>query len=177
MSLTEIERNKYRRIWEIDEYRSYSPGIKYIDRFLAMTEPDSVIDFGCGTGRAALVLHHRGYIVTAVDFAENSIEVELPFVNACLWEDIGVAPVRYGYCTDVMEHIPTEKVDDVLENITSLCDEVFFSISFRDDSFGKFIDEQLHMTVRKADWWSQKLSNYGEITRATADGVFYLVTK
>jgi hypothetical protein len=44
----------------------------------------------------------------------------------------------YGFCTDVLEHIPTEDVDKVLDNCLSACQNVFFQIATVDDVMGGF---------------------------------------
>ena len=65
-------------------------------------------------------------------------------------------------CADVMEHIPEEHVDEVLENIKKYCQEdgyLLFSIS-GNPAFKKFIDgENLHCTIQDSDWWSKKISS------------------
>ncbi len=71
----------------------------------------------------------------------------------------------YGMCCDVMEHIPTDQVDAVLENILENSKHVFFQISTVDDAFGNHpdIDEPLHLTVRNYQWWLKKFVQHGVI--------------
>jgi SAM-dependent methyltransferase len=47
--------------------------LKFVERHLAT--PGSVIDLGCGTGRAAVPLAQRGFRVTAVDLSEPMLRV------------------------------------------------------------------------------------------------------
>ena len=66
-------------------------------------------------------------VVTLVDFAENALDEEVK--NACVTQPTRISwlqadlnkPLRvhaaYGYCTDVMEHIPPDEVDMVLGTI------------------------------------------------------------
>lgn len=168
------EQQKYQKMWLIDDYRKSSPGENLVRTFLLMSRPDTVIDFGAGTGRAAKTLQDKGYQVTAVDIAPNALETNVPFVHACLWEDLDLHPAVYGYCTDVMEHIPTEKVDAVLANITELCEYAFFNISFQPDNFGKRINDTLHLTVRPFEWWTETLSKHGKVIESSQSGNFYL---
>jgi hypothetical protein len=62
-----------------------------------------------------------------------------------------------------MEHIPTEHVEAVVENIMGLCNQVFFQICLVDDHFGEVIGEHLHLTVQSYDWWHDLLSKHGEV--------------
>ena len=67
----------------------------------------------------------------------------------------------FGFCTDVMEHIPTEDVGLVVGNIMEACDEVFFQISTQPDVFGKMIGQSLHHTVQNHRWWSRRFKQMG----------------
>jgi len=158
---------KYGKMWAHPEYRAVSPGEQLAQTFLAQARPKrgaSVIDFGCGTGRGALMLAVLGQMnVTMVDFVGNCLDPEvrdmlttqahtLRFVKADLEKPLPVA-AEYGFCTDVMEHIPTDKINDVLNNVLLSAQHVFFSISTVDDSCGVLIGETLHLSVFPYAWW------------------------
>ncbi len=165
------EQAKYERMWGIGAYRDFAPGEHAAQVFLAQANPkfgDHVIDFGAGTGRGALMLALMGRVsVTMVDFAENCLDEDvrnalttqhgaLKFVKADLRKHIPVG-AKYGFCTDVMEHIPTEEVNQTLVNILRSAQHVFFQISLMDDHFGKEIGEKLHLTVQPFQWWKDRL--------------------
>jgi SAM-dependent methyltransferase len=65
-------------------------------------------------------------------------------------------------CADVMEHIPEEFVDDALKQMRRWCEPDgigLFSISGR-PAFKSFGDgENLHITMKPLDWWTDKLDN------------------
>jgi 2-polyprenyl-3-methyl-5-hydroxy-6-metoxy-1,4-benzoquinol methylase len=164
---------KYGRLWAMPEYRKDSPGELLAQTFLAQARPRSgaeVIDFGCGTGRGALMLALLGNLkVTMVDFVRNSLDPEiqdalttqahaLRFVKADLEQPLSVA-APYGFCIDVMEHIPPDRVDKVLNNILRAAQHVFFSIATVKDNCGALIGEQLHLTVESYTWWLRKLAD------------------
>jgi 2-polyprenyl-3-methyl-5-hydroxy-6-metoxy-1,4-benzoquinol methylase len=68
------EQKKYIKCWDHEPYRRFSPGENCLETFVEAAQPAkgcTVIDWGCGTGRAALKLHEHGLDVTAVDFAYN----------------------------------------------------------------------------------------------------------
>ena len=119
MNIEAVEQQKYESIWKFDSYRQTAPGEVFVDFFMEITqaqEGDKVIDFGAGTGRAALGLQKRGLDVYAVDIAENCLdpepaaELKRPLILANLWKPLELAPVKYGFSSDVLEHIPPEHV-------------------------------------------------------------------
>lgn len=161
--LEQQEREKYLKCWNLDKYRDYSPGEHLVERAvtdLGMTSFETVIDFGCGTGRPAKKFQDLEFQVLGVDFAPNCLETDVPFIDACLWELPEIA-ADWGFCTDVMEHIPTEMVPKVLEEIwASTKKGAFFQIALTKDSFGDRIGERLHLTVKPTDWWIDRLSSH-----------------
>lgn len=159
------EAEKYRRMWAIPGYRTLAPGEDCADQFLSIAQPSGlVIDFGCGTGRGGLKIKQAGCDVLLVDFADNCRDPEaagLPFMLADLSKPMDGLRARYGYCTDVMEHIPTDQVRDVVQNVMGCVDEAFFQISTVPDEMGACINQQLHLTVRPHAWWKQLFLDLG----------------
>ncbi len=161
---------KYGQMWRHPEYREIAPGEDYAQTFMAVAQPRqgaTVTDFGCGTGRGALLLALVGGLnVTMVDFVNECLDEDiramlphqahaLRFVKADL--EVGPLPVsEYGYCTDVMEHIPTAKVPRVLDNLLHAAQYVFFLISTLPDNCGTLIGETLHLTVQPYAWWLEQ---------------------
>jgi len=152
------ERDKYTRMWQIDAYRTYSPGEVAAPTFLGLVKVEGkgpVIDFGCGTGRGGLALAKAGLDVMLTDFVSGCRDQEalvLPFIE---WDLTRPCPLRapYGYCCDVMEHIPPDDVEKVILHIMRSAETVFFQISTTRDSFGAVIGQQLHLSVHPHDWW------------------------
>lgn len=159
------EEEKYERMWLHSDYREIAPGEHCVETFVALTKPGKVIDLGCGTGRAALRLHAAGYEVLLLDFAGNCRDPEalmLPFAKHDLTKPL-TDRAEYGFCTDVMEHIPPEQVDVVLDNIFEACENVFFQIALYEDIGGDLIGKRLHLSLHPHAWWAQKLVWYGDI--------------
>jgi len=161
---------KYGRLWAHPEYRTVAPGEQLAQVFLAQAHPKpgaEVLDFGCGTGRGALMLALLGGLrVTMLDFVNNCLDEEvramlttqahaLRFLKADLEQKLPVA-APYGFCTDVLEHIPPAKVDAVLNNILLAAQHVFFSISTVEDSCGALIGEPLHLSLHPFAWWMEQ---------------------
>lgn len=161
------ERDKYRLLWQFDNYRVMSPGELVADAFLELMQPDGlVIDFGCGTGRAARKIHDAGVPVLLIDFADNCRDheaMDLPFIEADLARPCP-ARGRVGLCTDVMEHIPEHQVERVLANMFEAVPRMFFQIDTEADLCGAFIGHELHVTIWPHARWRAVLSRYGTVT-------------
>ena len=172
MSLEESEREKYRRAYTRERYRSGSPHKRCLPRIqteIAHYKPAKYANFGCGSGLLDRHLLQRtpGILVDHVsvlwDDVKNHKNLE-KFIEGSLFGDFDHFRVPYAVSTDVMEHIPTEMVDKVLENIASRAEICFFQISMNHSGEK---DEQkygghLHLTVERPDWWTKRLSNWYE---------------
>lgn len=157
MSADTSERIKYEKMWAIDGYRKNSPGEKGAVQFLDFNPNGStLVDLGCGTGRAGKRLSSR-FKVTLFDIADNCLDpgISLPFVHGVLWEALPKAD--WGFCCDVLEHIPTDKVDEVLDRMSDAYKGVYLRIFLKEDKFGKEIGEDLHLTVKPYCWWDEKI--------------------
>lgn len=157
-----LEREKYRKIWERPEYRQWSPGAAAVDNFLKGVDwmlGQSVVDLGCGTGRAGAALAERGLDVTLLDFMHSAVEFpDMKFIEACLWDIPETQWFDWAFCVDVMEHIPTSMVTQTLGNIHNIIRRGgYFQIALFEDGCGRMIGETLHMTVKSADWWYKEL--------------------
>jgi len=162
------ERDKYRSMWNVPDYRNVSPGEGCVKQFLELVKPDGLIlDFGCGTGRASLALYGAGHRSFLIDFADNCRDQEalnLPFLE---WDLTSPLPMtaEFGFCCDVMEHLPTDQVDVVIANIMDAASTTYFQISTLHDYFGGTVSTSLHLTVRPAGWWAATFENLGyEVT-------------
>jgi hypothetical protein len=167
------EQEVYEKMWTVPDYRKISPGELAAQTFFEVAKPkkgDEIIDFGCGTGRGGLMMHFMGGLnTTMTDFAENCLDPDL--VTACekfpdtirfIQHDLNdpfPRHTKYGYCTDVMEHIPPDECDKVLENILLAAEFVFFRISTCQDVMGPmYVRRPLHLNVQGYSWWLRKLA-------------------
>lgn len=194
------EASKYIKLWGLDDksYRNVAPGESLVETFLDWAQPNkgmSVIDWGCGTGRASKKLYEWPCLsldVTMVDFAYNCLDddikklskdnKDLRFIEEDLTEKSDLQS-EYGICTDVMEHIPTDDVDKVLTNILYASKHVFFQISTAEDIFSDHPeydeDTDLHLTVKDYHWWLQKFADQKVIVNRSMDvgnAVLFYVT-
>lgn len=169
------EAEKYRRMWEIEAYRVNAPGEACVERFLEVAKPSGhIIDFGCGTGRAALKLADAGFPVITLDFVDNCrdpMALGLPFFVHDLRDGPFHIRTAFGFCADVMEHIEPDKVDTVIANIMETARSVFFQISTVPDQMGVLIGQPLHLTVRPFKWWRETFERVGSVEWSDHDAI------
>lgn len=171
------EKEKYSEIWNIDEYKGAdSPGLENVKNFIKVLNPPSwasVIDLGCGSGLAGIELEKLGFDTWYLDITSMALLSDVnkdKFIESPLWKNWGNAKHfkwEYGYCCDVLEHIPTEYVMLCVSQILRRCEVAWLHISQMPDKFGPLLlGEDLHLTVRPFTWWLLRLQTLGEVTDA-----------
>lgn len=175
------ETAKYEKVWAIPEYGNYSPGEEMARAFreIADPKPDSaILDIGCGSGKGALALGDE-FDRYLLDLTPDGLVPEakgLPFLRKSIWEPWD-DHWDYGYCADVMEHLPPEFTMLAVKNILDHCDKAFFQICFMPDHFGQKIGEPLHLTVCPFEWWLAHFKEFGTVIEARdllQNGLFYV---
>ena len=184
MSIYTEERQKYEEVWNVPNYGDYSPGEKYADMFGCISEcrsGQSVLDVGSGSGKGALKLvREYGLRVCMMDITPEGILPEaqhLPFIEHCIWKKFPNIHADYGYCCDVLEHIPPEYTMLSICNMLECCDYLFLNISTVEDNFGHAIGQPLHLTVQPYLWWLERLEQITEVLEARdliISGVYYV---
>jgi SAM-dependent methyltransferase len=162
----------YERMWSVDAYRKESPGKTVLPNFLSIATPqlnDRILDIGCGTGKASVEMHQRGFTdIILMDFAKNCLDdstknllAQYPTSVRFVQHDITTPfPITatFGYCTDVMEHLDPSQVRNSLMQMKSAVEFLYLRISTRPDVMGKLIGERLHLTVYPIEWWLDVLN-------------------
>lgn len=174
------EKQKYDTIWgAFPEYRQDSPADYLIPVFLSYFEneikpKDTFLDFGCGPGRSTILALEAQMRVHLVDISENCLDPEIfllhlkkavQFTQGCLWDlPSEVKPAKWIICFDVLEHIPETKVEACLKGMSARMTEGgFFSIYLAEENFGQAIGQKLHLTIKPAEWWREKVAHYFRI--------------
>ena len=171
------ERDKYAEIWTtVPEYRNISPGKQNVERFMKVMQPrpeSTIIDLGSGTCLAGLEFERLGFRSWYLDItsAAKPDEVENKrFIESPLWGNWRFPHSGkgwdYGFCCDVLEHIPTEYTMLCLDRIIKNCTLSWLQIALVEDGMGGAIGETLHMTVRPFDWWLIRLATLGKVLDA-----------
>lgn len=109
----------------------------------------NVLDYGCGKGTLSL------FLVKVTNYDPAVEEFSTPPTDK---RDLVV-------CTDVLEHVEPEYLDNVLDHIYSLTGNVaFFVISTRPSKRVLFDGRNAHLIVEDEEWWKDKLKKHFRIT-------------
>lgn len=163
------EAGKYERAWQMPGYRDQSDGAPVLERaFEAMgCQPgETLIDWGCGSGRDAAWFANRGLQVTGFDIAANCLDPSIR--NICLtvgtlWNPPDDLMAEYAFSADVLEHVPPEFIHDALQAIALRTRKAaYIQVDTVEDTSGKQMNppEILHLTVQPAEWWGEQLRKY-----------------
>jgi SAM-dependent methyltransferase len=172
---SQYELQKYEKVFRLSQRYKTKSGLNAyksedrIRRVIQQRRCETAIDFGCGNGSAAILLREAGVeFVTLLDFipdvylhpdVRSLISAgHVQFIRTSLWNAEPPAS-DFGVCTDVMEHIPEKHVDEVLAVIARSVEVCVFRIALFGGKAERDID-QLHVTVRPAEWWAEKLKKH-----------------
>jgi 2-polyprenyl-3-methyl-5-hydroxy-6-metoxy-1,4-benzoquinol methylase len=120
--------------------------LKIVSKLRKKYKCTSVLDYGCGTGDLS---KKAPYWVSNYDPAIDEYS-KLP------------EPADLIVCTDVMEHIEPELLDNVMGHLKELTQKfAYFVIATRPDTSKTLPDgSNPHKIVNDAKWWVNKLSEY-----------------
>lgn len=165
-ALAERERSKYERMYERPEYRQVSPGmtaapaaLMAFEVVLGAAPGDTVLDWGCGLGRATAWLREKGYDARGMDLVDVREDPGVPFVLGNVWNPPPELEASdWAYSVDVMEHVPETLVGTVLRVMRRYTRRgAYFQIATIRDQCGLLIGERLHLTIRPLAWWRARL--------------------
>ena len=133
--------------------KSYgNASVKLLARFLPHIRelgPASIMDYGCGQS-------------TLVDFLKYSPSVKVFRYDPAIAE-IAAKPVEKVDLiinTDVLEHIPEEDLNDLLNDIATTAKHAIFSIDMSPSQHLLPDGRNAHITIRQSGWWKDKLSEH-----------------
>lgn len=205
MTIRARETETYGDVWGTlgEAYDAWSPGLEYLPLFLDRVGDTrgTLLDAGCGSGRAAVALATAGFAVTLCDLTDDGLHASartLPFVASVLWTDL--TPVAYCaalradhaarpapatqpvvdwvYCCDVLEHVPEGLTMLTVHQLCAIArHEVFLVVSHQPDRNGFWVGHPLHHTVQPFVWWRDHLAEVTQIREARDlihHGVFWL---
>ena len=148
-----------------------------IEKMIKKPQPLSVVDFGCSGGGLVFDFLLRGHFAIGLEGSDFSLKSQRThwrvIPNHLFTCDITkpfhivrnskpLKKVDLVTAWEFFEHIPTESIKCVFDNIDNLIDSNGFfvgsigtSVSFASDG------HPLHMTVEPKSWWEQKFLEHG----------------
>lgn len=128
-------------------YRHADRVIKLIKHF----EATSVLDWACGKGTLAPALRERGVTIPIGEYDPGMPGKDTP-----------PEPADVLVCTDALEHIEPECLDDVLAEITRLTLKVGHLVIATQPDRTKLLPDgrNPHLIVQPAGWWRERLRPY-----------------
>lgn len=118
-------------------------------------EVKSILDYGAGKGRVWTSGGLRTYV------RRKGVEVKLYEPGLPEWSELLNKRFDLVVCTDVMEHVPEDEIDAVLNNINIRCSKYcLFTIDTRPASkVFPGTKDNVHVTIKSEDWWRDKVKN------------------
>lgn len=120
--------------------------------FINLLRPKSVLDYGSGKSK---LVEKISYVVKPKTYRYDPAIPELSVLP--------VDNVDLVLCTDVLEHIPEEFVDEFIDDLYRLSENALLSISTRMSGNSLPDGRPCHLTVRPCSWWIKKLKTHYHI--------------
>lgn len=132
--------------------KSWIPWIlKELNLIPPLDGPIKVLDYGCG----------RGTLKPALEELQPDVIVSEYDPGVRGKDTLDLTPVEYVVCTDVMEHVEEQFVDDTLKVISFLAIEgAFFNIDLGPSKSLLPDGTNTHITQKPAEWWHKKLMEH-----------------
>ena len=146
--LSEEDKKEFDQINEDDDYSQLAPSPKLYDVLTKFNGLENVLDYGCGTGWASIILAKSNVKhITAVDVASNSIEMTNCYAKAFKVSDLITSfPIdenwiknekedTYGgfYSSNVIDVIPLEMAEEIIKESARIVKKnahVVFSLNY-----------------------------------------------
>lgn len=172
--MTTDYRELYEKIWGASVYRVTSPAERLVPDIIALLrpegdrEPGSLLDWGCGSGRATRLLQEAGFNAVGIDVAHNCLDERVagcfPLIVASFaqLQDTQLIEADFSICVDVLEHINEDEVYPAVMTIEAKTrKQAFIRVANFKESHGEMLGtEQLHRIFRDAAWWENELGNH-----------------
>ncbi len=139
-------------------------------------EPTEVLDLGAGSGAYARLWADAGVPVTAVDISREAFahsNYDHPLIRTvCRSLDnlSGVEPHQAVTSFDCLEHLHPKMVPDALREVRRVTKQVaMLNICYNPSVEKGANGEELHLTVKREEWWVEKLKKHFRKVRVDGD--------
>jgi len=120
----------------------------WVERIILLYQPDTILDYGCGKGGL-----------------KNTLKKDiLEYDPAVVGKDIPPDNVDLIICTDVVEHVEPEYLDDVISHMKSISKAAFIVAACRKGNKTLPDGRPAHLIIEPPSWWEKKLKQHGKWT-------------
>lgn len=122
--------------------------IENVLMFCKLMDAETVLDYGCGKGTFKEQIEEK---VVGLEIRNYDPAVEAYSFNP--------EPADVVVCTDVLEHIEPECLEDVLRHIRELTKKIAYIVVSIKPDYTKLLPDgrNPHLIVNKPSWWLYKL--------------------
>lgn len=144
MLISESYRSLNRRLHEEGSYgRKGDKWAARVKELMVEFQPSTILDYGCG----------QGALARALDFEVQEYD------PAILGKNTLPTPADLVVCTDVLEHVEPECVEDVLDHLQSVTRVALFAVISTRPAKKILADgRNAHLLVKDWEWWQYRLS-------------------
>lgn len=138
------------------QYGHENCGKRFIPFIRKYIKPKTLIDIGCGHNEFATMMRDKGIQAIGIDVACPNADIVTPA------HDLPFESKSFYLVTsfDLLEHIPMEEIDDVLEEMKRVGRYYFVEVALR-QAPSRIDGERLHPIVESIDWWLRKVESHG----------------
>lgn len=120
-----------------------------VNEIVSSNNISTVLDYGCGRGTLKKEL-----------LKNKRINAVFEYDPAIQGKDLLPGEADLVVCTDVLEHIEADKIDDVLDHIDFLSSKAaYLVISCRYANAVLPNGKNAHLIVKPPQWWEEKINN------------------
>lgn len=154
--IADSEKKKYAKIWQKHVHYQSRNVLDFAKYVIAKTEFGYILELGCGTGEGAEYMRRKSRVVYGQDITlkglKNLDNIDL-YREKAAW-DIPFYGDTFDYTvsTDLLEHIPPEKVEKTIAEIIRVTSKkTIHCISTEPDK--QYCGHDVHLTVKPIEWW------------------------
>jgi hypothetical protein len=158
MDLDKTEKEKYEDIWgRRGNYRSAS-ALPFA-RFLNTRIYGRCLDIGCGDCTTLNYLNRNpGIKCEGLDITIGQCNTKARVHEAPVWDmPFDCNQFKFTFSTDVLEHLPTEKVEEAIIEISDITEiKTIHQIA-------TFQMRNEHLTVQPIEWWNEQFEKFCKV--------------
>lgn len=145
-------------------------------RIIMDAKPNSVLDIGAGRGYIARILENQGIKATAMDISKHCWHTRVTD-DFILWDAMNVPWMRQipnggqqeiddkahdlAFSINFLEHIPYDKIDDVIRESIRVSKAGLHGIHFSESPFPEKDEDRdiTHIILESEQWWQDKFKS------------------